>query len=81
MTQKEQDEALVTYPFYSDEVFMAWYYATYINYVAEAGKAEYPIPMYVNAWLNKENIHGPVLIQAVALFLMYLIYGMQVLRQ
>ncbi|HEX7585236.1 MAG TPA: beta-galactosidase, partial [Prolixibacteraceae bacterium] len=33
MTQEEQDEALVTYPFYSDEVFMAWYYATYINYV------------------------------------------------
>jgi beta-galactosidase GanA len=40
MTQKEQDEAMVTFPFYSDEVFMAWYYATYINYVVEAGKAE-----------------------------------------
>ena len=47
MTQEEQDEALVTYPFYSDEVFMAWYYATYINHVVEAGKAEYPIPMFV----------------------------------
>jgi hypothetical protein len=59
MTQKEQDEALVTYPFYSDEVFMAWYYATYINYVAEAGKAEYPIPMYVNAWLKQREHSWP----------------------
>ena len=59
MTQEEQDEALVTYPFYSDEVFMAWYYATYINYVVEAGKAEYPIPMYVNAWLKQREHSWP----------------------
>ena len=59
MTQKEQDEALVTYPFYSDEVFMAWYYATYINKVVEAGKAEYPIPMFVNAWLKQREHSWP----------------------
>ena len=59
MTQKEQDEALVTYPFYSDEVFMAWYYAKYINYVVEAGKAEYPIPMFVNAWLKQREHSWP----------------------
>ena len=59
MTQKEQDEALVTYPFYSDEVFMAWYYAIYINYVVEAGKAEYPIPMFVNAWLKQREHSWP----------------------
>jgi len=35
----------------TDEMFMAWYYAQYINQVAEAGKKEYPIPMYVNAWI------------------------------
>jgi hypothetical protein len=35
----------------TDEVFMAWYYARYTNYVAEAGKKEYPLPMYVNAAL------------------------------
>jgi beta-galactosidase GanA len=35
----------------TDEVFMAWYYAKYANYVAEAGKKEYPLPMYVNAAL------------------------------
>jgi beta-galactosidase GanA len=35
----------------TDEIFMAWYYAKYTNYVAEAGKKEYPLPMYVNAAL------------------------------
>lgn len=59
MTQKEQDEALISYPFYSDEVFMAWYYATYINHVVEAGKAEYPIPMFVNAWLKQREHSWP----------------------
>lgn len=33
------------------EVFSAWYYARYIDQVARAGKAIYPLPMYVNAWL------------------------------
>ncbi|MGH9525670.1 MAG: DUF5597 domain-containing protein, partial [Terriglobales bacterium] len=33
------------------EIFMAWYYARYINAVAAAGKAAYPLPMYVNTWL------------------------------
>jgi beta-galactosidase GanA len=36
-----------------DEVFMAWNYAGYVNKVAEAGKKEYPIPMYANAWLDQ----------------------------
>ncbi len=35
----------------SDEVFMAWNYARYIQAVAEAGKREYPLPMYVNCQL------------------------------
>ena len=38
-----------------DEIFMAWNYAGYVNKVAEAGKKEYPIPMYANAWLNDGN--------------------------
>ncbi len=36
----------------ADEIFMAWNYARYIQAVAAAGKAEYPIPMYVNTWLG-----------------------------
>jgi len=35
----------------TDEIFMAWNYAKYADYVAEAGKKEYPLPMYVNAAL------------------------------
>ena len=34
---------------------MAWQYATYIEHVAAAGKAEYPLPMYANAALIRPN--------------------------
>lgn len=37
----------------TDEIFMAWYYAKFTNSVAAAGKEEYPLPMYVNAALNR----------------------------
>jgi beta-galactosidase GanA len=39
----------------TDKRFMAWNYGRYINRVAAAGKAEYPIPMYVNTWLAGRN--------------------------
>ncbi len=35
----------------ADEAFMAWHMARYVGRVAAAGKAEYPLPMYANAWL------------------------------
>src|SRR6185503_8198934 len=35
----------------ADEVFMAWNYARYIDAIAQAGKKEYSIPMFVNAWI------------------------------
>ena len=35
----------------AEEAFMAWHYATFINKVTEAGKKEYPLPMFVNAWI------------------------------
>jgi len=37
----------------TDEIFMAWYYASFTNELAVAGKAVYPLPMYVNAALNR----------------------------
>ena len=37
----------------SAEAFTAWYYARYVEAIAEAGKAVYPLPMYVNAALNR----------------------------
>jgi len=38
--------------YYTEELFMAYHYARYINYIAQEGKKEYNIPMYVNAWLK-----------------------------
>ncbi len=35
----------------ADEVFSAYTIGRYIGRVAAAGKAEYPLPMYANAWL------------------------------
>lgn len=35
----------------ADETFMAWRYATYIDAVAQAGKEQYALPMYLNAQL------------------------------
>jgi len=35
----------------TDEIFMAWHFARYVNRVAELGKAEYALPMFVNAAL------------------------------
>jgi beta-galactosidase GanA len=35
----------------TDEVFMAWHFARFVNQVIELGKAEYPLPMFVNAAL------------------------------
>ncbi len=39
----------------TDEIFMAWHFAEYTDFVAEAGKKEYPLPMYVNAALIRPN--------------------------
>ncbi|EMD92385.1 glycoside hydrolase family 35 protein [Bipolaris maydis ATCC 48331] len=36
----------------TDELFMAYHYAHYVDRVAAAGKAEYPIPLYTNVWQN-----------------------------
>jgi hypothetical protein len=32
----------------AEEIFMAWHFARYVERVIEAGKAEYPIPMFMN---------------------------------
>jgi hypothetical protein len=39
----------------TDDLFMAWQYATYIERIAAAGKAEYALPMYANAALIRPN--------------------------
>lgn len=47
------------YSYYTEELFMAWNYARYIGKVAAAGKKEYPLPMYVNAWLKQPFTYWP----------------------
>jgi beta-galactosidase GanA len=39
----------------TDEIFMAWHYSRYINHVIKWGKAEYALPMFVNAALIRPN--------------------------
>ena len=36
----------------ADEAFMAAAYASYVDEVARAGRAEFEIPLYVNAWVD-----------------------------
>ena len=38
--------------YYTEELFMGYYYARYMGYIAAEGKKEYDIPMYCNAWLK-----------------------------
>lgn len=39
----------------TEDLFMAWHYARYIDTVVQAGKAEYPLPMFVNAALIRPD--------------------------
>jgi beta-galactosidase GanA len=39
----------------TEDLFMAWYYARYINKVAEAGEAQFDLPMFVNAALIRPS--------------------------
>ena len=38
---------------WGQEVFTAWHYARFVDALVKAGKARYPLPMYVNAALNR----------------------------
>ncbi len=38
---------------HTDEIFMAWYFSKFTDAVAKAGKEIFPLPMYVNAALNR----------------------------
>lgn len=38
---------------HTDEIFMAYFYADFTDKITEAGKKKYPLPMFVNAALNK----------------------------
>jgi beta-xylosidase len=40
---------------YTDEIFMAWYYACYIEKLAQTARAVHNIPLYVNAAMNSRG--------------------------
>ena len=40
----------------ASELMTAWSFATYIDSVAEAGKAAYDIPMYINVWVMEQSL-------------------------
>ena len=42
----------------TDELFMAYHYAKYVDVVAAAGKKEYNIPFYTNVWMNYVGADG-----------------------
>jgi Domain of unknown function (DUF5597)/Beta-galactosidase len=48
-----------SFSFYTEEVFSAWNYARYAEKVVTAGKKEYAMPMYVNAWLKQPFSYIP----------------------
>jgi hypothetical protein len=40
---------------YAAETFAAYYQAQYLNRVAEAGKREFPLPMFLNVWTDIQD--------------------------
>lgn len=42
----------------AEELFSAYHVAGFVNHVAAAGKAEYPLPMTANCWLDKGDAPG-----------------------
>lgn len=40
---------------YTDEIFMAWHYACYVERMAQTARSIYNVPLYVNAAMNSRN--------------------------
>jgi beta-galactosidase GanA len=59
MSPEEHDRSWRQLHWPVDEIFMAWNYARFVGKVIEEGKAEYNIPMFVNAWLQQPNHAWP----------------------
>jgi Domain of unknown function (DUF5597)/Beta-galactosidase len=53
------DKDWKAFSYYTEELFMAYHYAKYIGSVVAAGKEQYPIPMFVNAWLKQPTTAWP----------------------
>lgn len=43
------------FPGHADEAFQAYSVGRYVNYIADAGRAEYDLPLSVNVWLKEKK--------------------------
>lgn len=43
----------------TDEIFMAWHYARYMEHMAAAGKQVLPLPVFTNTWIVQPEDRGP----------------------
>ena len=57
--KSEGDDWKTNFPFYTEEIFMSWNYASYVGEIAKQGKEIYPLPMYTNAWLKQSRASEP----------------------
>jgi hypothetical protein len=57
--RNEGNEWKKVFPFYTEEIFMAWNYAKFVGHIAKEGKEQYALPMYVNAWLKQPRSNEP----------------------
>jgi hypothetical protein len=55
----EGDDWKTNFPYYTEEIFMAWNYARYVGEIAKQGKSQYALPMYANAWLKQPKGREP----------------------
>lgn len=55
----EGDDWKTNFPYYTEEIFMAWNYAKYVGEIAKQGKSQYALPMYANAWLKQPKGREP----------------------
>lgn len=55
----EGEDWKTNFPYYTEEIFMAWNYAKYVGQIASEGKKQYPLPMYANAWLKQSRAGEP----------------------
>jgi hypothetical protein len=54
----EDKKSWKTLTYLTEELFTVYHYASYVGKVAAEGKEEYPIPMYVNAWVKQPVMGG-----------------------
>ena len=59
---------------YTDEIFMAWHYASYVERMIQCGREAYNLPMYVNAAMRQDrwlisSISGIVPLRALTCWL------------